>query len=222
MTIRSPKSVTNCTRAIIALSILISLAGCGRDGGAGEPAEKVGVEASRVAPEAAPVVSGIQIRFDDVQTSAIVVEADEVKLQLAGVAVNDGPGPVSGVELSLTYEQPEGSAVGGRVLRAHFEPALQPGSREPIVLVTRAPSDIRSEEAVHTRIMMLGTSEEAAHAGSHVLNQPLEATPRPQERKQGVEGETTKHPSEQSPTQGALTEEIKDGDEQPPPDGAGG
>lgn len=222
MTSRRPQLTPSGTRAIIALFILISIAGCGRDGGTGEPAEKVGVEASRVAPEAAPVVSGVEIRFDDVQTSVLVVEAGEVKLQLTGVAVNDGPGTVSGVELSLTHEQPEGSAVGGRVLRAHFEPALQPGSHEPIVLVTRAPSDIRSEEAVHTRIMLLGTSKEAPHAGSHVLNQPLEATARPKERKDGAEGETTKHPSEQSPTQGAETEERKDGDEKEPPDGVGG
>lgn len=176
------------------------------------------VGASRVAPGAAGVVSGI--RLEGVTTEVVTTQSGETQLRLKGKAVNEGARSVKGLELSLTFEQPEGRTIGGKLVDVYFEPELEPSTSEPFVLEVAALPEIRPDEPVHTRDLILKALENEPTVDSMIINRRPEDLPARARQADSGDGPPDILSEEASST--ADMEEREDGDEHEQSEGDGG
>lgn len=204
----------------IALAAALLVAGCTDNSkkGAEIVIGDLEVGASRVAPGAAGVVSGI--RLEGVITEVVTTQSGETQLRLKGKAVNEGARSVKGLELSLTFEQPEGRTIGGKLVDVYFEPELEPSTSEPFVLEVAALPEIRPDEPVHTRDLILKALENEPAVDSMIINRRPEELPARARQDDSGDGPPDILSEEASST--ADMEEREDGDEHEQSEGDGG
>lgn len=197
----------------LALIGALPLAGCGdRQGTPKNEAisAETAVGASRVAADAGTVVSRTQVEFDRV---VLVGEEGEAGLRLFGDVSNKGSEPVTGAELSLSFDLRNVGTVGGTVVQAYFVPPVAPGERVAIQIDTALPGGRPLEPAdLAVRTSVLRTLRGSTPHPDRVVTGRTEAEPyllrRKVEHGQGSASEVS-----DAEASGVVLEKV-DGDKQ--------
>lgn len=132
------------------------------------PSTEVRVSPSRVAAHAREVVSGVNV---SVSRTEVIEDLEEISsLRITGTVENQGEADLSGLELSLTFQQPEGVSKGGKLVQVRFEPSIPPGTTEPVQLDTSALGGLNLGQNVTTKVTVLRKLDGEAGEDAMVIN----------------------------------------------------